>query len=107
MGYLYGVAFAPPELEEAFIPIAVTAYGRIPKEFDPVRHPKEFVELLDMLADSVVEIHRWWHGTPRSAAPRVALSAPCPCGGEKLHKDCCALLHAVAGGRVSPFGEGK
>jgi uncharacterized protein len=95
IGYMFGVAPAPPELEHAFIPIVVTAFGMTPKEFHPVRHPKAFVDLLDILADSVVEIHRWWHDASRSAAPRVALSAPCPCGSEKLHKDCCVFLHAL------------
>jgi uncharacterized protein len=104
-------AMEAPELQEAFLPILLTARpGRVP-ELDPFDKPEMYAALLDDLPNCATKIHEWWRkkfvasmsgtiadtyrGTVRRTMPKVSANAPCPCGSGKKYKRCCSSLRAV------------
>jgi uncharacterized protein len=104
-------AMEAPELQQAFLPILLTAHPKKAPEIDPIESPEKYAAILDDLPNCAVEIYEWWRkkfvaslpppserrafsGTVRRVAPKVSANAPCPCGSGKKYKRCCSALRA-------------
>jgi uncharacterized protein len=118
-GYLLGVALREdewkeametPELSDAFLPILAVAPSE-KNDLDPLKHPKNYEMMLDLLPRCAVKICEWWRkkfvasmpapsgqihvGTVRRRTPKISPNAPCPCGSGKKYKRCCSTSRAV------------
>jgi len=105
-------AMEVPELQQAFLPILLTAHPKKAPDLDPFDSPGTYAAMLDALPNCAFEIYEWWRkkcvaslpslserqmfsGTVRRVAPKISANAPCPCGSGKKYKRCCSALRVV------------